>query len=95
VRFSRKQQNGYVPNFFSRFKRKHLFITTYIEKQCTWPLNTRFHGKTLQIDILHTLLILCSTTQFEDNSRNKNCLKSDEATSSGQIGYLLLFTLQL
>jgi len=25
-------------NFFSRFRRKHLFITTCIEKQCTRPL---------------------------------------------------------
>jgi len=26
-------------NFFSGFRRKHLFITTCIEKQCTWPLS--------------------------------------------------------
>jgi len=24
--------------FFSWFRRKHLFITTCIEKHCTWPL---------------------------------------------------------
>jgi len=25
--------------FFSGSRRKHLFITTCIEKQCTWPLS--------------------------------------------------------
>jgi len=29
-----------VPNLFSGFKRKHLFITTRIENHCTWPLKT-------------------------------------------------------
>jgi len=38
VRFSRKRQDGSAPIFFSGF-RKHLFITTCIEKQCTQPLN--------------------------------------------------------
>jgi len=38
VRFSRKRQDGFAPDFFSEFKRKHLFITTCIEKQCTRPL---------------------------------------------------------
>jgi len=39
LRFSRKRQDGFAPNFFSRFRRKHLLITTCIEKQCTRPLN--------------------------------------------------------
>jgi len=38
MRFSRKRQDGYALNFVSNFKRKHLFITTYIEKQCTRSL---------------------------------------------------------
>jgi len=36
-RFSRKRQDGSAPSFL-KFKRKHLFITTCIEKHCTWPL---------------------------------------------------------
>jgi len=39
VCLSRKQQDGFAPNLFSEFKRKHLFITTCIEKQCTRSLN--------------------------------------------------------
>jgi len=39
LRFSRKRQDGSVPNFFSGCRRKHLFIKTCIEKQCTRPLN--------------------------------------------------------
>jgi len=35
VRFSRKRQDGSETKIFSGFKRKHLFITTCIEKQCT------------------------------------------------------------
>jgi len=35
VRFSRKQQDGFATKFFSGFRRKHLFITICIEKQCT------------------------------------------------------------
>jgi len=38
VRFSRKQQDGSAPIFFSEFMRKHLFITTCFEKHCTRPL---------------------------------------------------------
>jgi len=38
VRFSRKRQDGFAPNVFSGFRRKHLFITTRIEKQCTRSL---------------------------------------------------------
>jgi len=41
VRFSQKRQDGSAPKFFSGFRRKHLFTTTCIEKQCTWPLRTR------------------------------------------------------
>jgi len=37
VRFSRKRQDGFAPNFFLGFRRKHLFITTCIEKHCTRP----------------------------------------------------------
>jgi len=39
VRFSRKRQDGSVLNFSSGLRRKHLFITTCIEKQCTRPLS--------------------------------------------------------
>jgi len=35
LRFSQKQQDESVPIFFSGFRRKRLFITTRIEKQCT------------------------------------------------------------
>jgi len=41
VRFSRKRQDGSAPKFFSGFRRKHLFITTCIKKQCTWSLSFR------------------------------------------------------
>jgi len=44
VRFSYKRQDGSVPNFLSRFV-KHLFITTCIEKQCTWPLTSQVADK--------------------------------------------------
>jgi len=39
LRFFRKQQDVFTPNFFQDLKRKHLFITTFIEKHCTRPLN--------------------------------------------------------
>jgi len=45
VCFSRKRQDGSAPIFFfyfSWFRRKHLFITTCIEKQCTRPLKFVF-----------------------------------------------------
>jgi len=39
MRFYRKRQDGSAPIFFfSGFRRKHLFITTCIEKQCIRPL---------------------------------------------------------
>jgi len=38
LRFSRKRQDESALNFFSRFRRKNLFITTCIEKYCTRPL---------------------------------------------------------
>jgi len=38
LRFSRKRQDGFAPNFLG-FRRKHLFITNYIAKQCTRPLS--------------------------------------------------------
>jgi len=38
VAFFRKRQDRSVPIFFSGFRRKHLFITTCIEKQCIRPL---------------------------------------------------------
>jgi len=41
MRFSRKQQDE-SEAIFSGFRRKHLFITTYIEKQCTQPLSSAF-----------------------------------------------------
>jgi len=37
MRFYRKRQDGSAPNFFSGLRRKHLFITICIEKQCTRP----------------------------------------------------------
>jgi len=40
LRFSQKRQNGYAPIFFAVFGRKHLCITTYIEKHCTQPLKS-------------------------------------------------------
>jgi len=43
LRFSRKRQDGPAPNFFTGFRRKHLFITTCIEKQYTQPLKY-LHG---------------------------------------------------
>jgi len=44
--------------------------------------------------LLHMLLILYNTTQFKEKCRNKSykCKMGDEATSSGKIGYLRLFT---
>jgi len=41
MRFSRKRQDGSVRNFFSWLWRKHLFITTCIEKHCTSPSRLR------------------------------------------------------
>jgi len=39
--FFRKRQDGSTQIFFSGFRRKQLFITTCIEKQCTQPLKGR------------------------------------------------------
>jgi len=39
VGLSRKRQNGFAPNYFSGFEKKHLFITTCIEKRCTRSLS--------------------------------------------------------
>jgi len=50
LRFSQKRHDGSAPNYFSGFKRKHLFITTCIEKQCTRPLSCLcFQHSTKQI----------------------------------------------
>jgi len=39
MRFSPKRQDGSAQNILQDFnRRKHLFITICIEKQCTWPL---------------------------------------------------------
>jgi len=38
LHFSRKQQDEFAPNFFSGFRRKHLFIKTCIVKHCSRPL---------------------------------------------------------
>jgi len=35
--FSQKRQDKSAPIFFSGFRRKHLFVTTCIEKHCTGP----------------------------------------------------------
>jgi len=35
LHFSRKRQDGSASNFFTGLRRKHLFIKTCIEKQCT------------------------------------------------------------
>jgi len=43
LRFSRKQQDGSAPDFFSGFRRKHLFITTCIEKHCTRHLTAHLN----------------------------------------------------
>jgi len=41
LRFSLKRQDGSAPNFFEGLRnKKHLFITTCIEKHYTWPLNS-------------------------------------------------------
>jgi len=37
LRFSRKRQDGFAPIFLGF--RKHFFVTTCIEKQCTQPLS--------------------------------------------------------
>jgi len=37
--FLEKPQDGSAPNSFSRFRTKHLFITTCIVKHFTRPLN--------------------------------------------------------
>jgi len=42
LRFSRRRQHGYARNFFSGFRRKHLIITTHVEKQCTRALSLKF-----------------------------------------------------
>jgi len=34
-----------LQKFLSGFRRKHLFITTFIEKHCTWPLFTYFNAR--------------------------------------------------
>jgi len=40
VSFSRKRQDGFAPNFFLGFRRKHFFITTCVEKQRTRVFKT-------------------------------------------------------
>jgi len=41
--FSRRREHGSARKFFSGFKKKHLIITTHVEKQCTRALNhTKF-----------------------------------------------------
>jgi len=35
LRFCRKRQDGLRQNFFQGLREKNLFITIYIEKQCT------------------------------------------------------------
>jgi len=41
-RISRKTTRRICAIFYSEFRRKHLFITTCIEKSCTLPLKLKF-----------------------------------------------------
>jgi len=65
LRFSQKRQDGSAPNFFSKFMRKHLFITICIEKQYTWPLRPDLHltyihrPNEIEYDLLLIICICC------------------------------------
>jgi len=39
LRFSLRREQGSARKIFSGFRRKHLIITTHVEKQCTRALN--------------------------------------------------------
>jgi len=43
LRLSQNRQDESVPNFFSGFRRKQMFITVCIEKHCTRPLIMKLH----------------------------------------------------
>jgi len=50
--------------FFLGFRRKHLFITTYIEKQCTQPLNAlRRYAIYFSLQF-YKCFFMCSTPQM-------------------------------
>jgi len=70
VCFILKTTRQICANFFSRFRKKHLFITTCIEKQCTRPLT---HPCWLQLRIIFLLFIetiSCLSHQLATNSIN-------------------------
>jgi len=66
VRFF-KRQDEFVPIFFSEFRRKHLFVTTCIEKQCIWLL------KPLSKDIQSRNN--ATRTGIEPSSHDYDCVK--------------------
>jgi len=85
LHFSRKRQEGYVPNFFLGFRRKHLVITTCIEKQCTRPL-------ILSYDILRSIILLGFQFMFKIGVfdvllSHQTCLKSVSELQSVQCYY--------
>jgi len=45
-------------NFFSGFRRKHLIITTNVEKQCTPALNIAFDRYTSIGTVMHCILVI-------------------------------------
>jgi len=72
LHFSRKTTSC-AKVFFRIFRRKHLFITICIEKQCTWPLTDRFTDRKVSkyrlsclygIDLLNTFLRAMVTYRF-------------------------------
>jgi len=84
VRFSRKQQDGFTPNCFSGFSRKHLFITTSIEK----AMHSAFKGYD-QLPIMFVVLDIiiiyvihtASCKLFNLNHQCFQLLMRDEAHS--------------
>jgi len=48
LRFSQRREHGSAQKFFSEIRRKHLIITTHVEKQCTWAL-TKYARNSIQV----------------------------------------------
>jgi len=66
--------------FFSGFRRKHLFIKTWIEKQCTWPLRQRLAEIRFQLIVFSNNCSRSVTMAFNCPQKLSQCHKWQKNT---------------
>jgi len=84
LRFSRRRVHGSAQNFFSGFRRKHLFIATHVEKQ--WGDDKR---KSFPI----LISLFCQQVNYE-TERNAE-IKNNKDTHKVKNKFIFLFSWKL